>query len=490
MLKIAMIGAGSVGFTRRLMMDLLAVPEFQDTEFRLMDINEENLEMIANLCTAMIHTNGLAATVIPTTVQREAVKDADYVFCMARVGGLEAFQHDVEIPLRYGVDQCVGDTLGPGGVFFGLRTIPVLLDLAKDMRELAPNALLLNYSNPMAMNTWALRRAGGIKVVGLCHGVQGGHKQIATALGLPQEEMDFICAGINHQTWYIQVTHKGNDMLPYLLEAFERHPALSKSEPCRIDVLRRFGYYSTESNGHLSEYLPWYRKRKEEIDKWIYPDVWIGGSTAGYLNHCKDKTEEYREMYPKWLNGEAEYIRLGERSNEHGSYIIEALETGRTYRGHFNVENRGNISNLPDGCTIEIPGYVDANGISMTVIGDLPLQCAATCRASISVQEMAVHAALTGDRELVKLAVLHDPLTAAVCSTDEVWSMCDEMFEALAQWMPQFNGEGRRWSDIPQPDGGNYRFARSKRHHSLPTYTEGYNNQQPDERLIVGHSDN
>ncbi|MCZ8511581.1 alpha-glucosidase/alpha-galactosidase [Paenibacillus filicis] len=490
MLKIAMIGAGSVGFTRRLMMDILAVPEFQDTEFRLMDINEENLTMISNLCGHMIQTNGLPATVVPTTNQREAVKGADYVFCMARVGGLEAFRHDVEIPLKYGVDQCVGDTLGPGGVFFALRTIPVLLDLAEDMRELAPGALLLNYSNPMAMNTWALRRAGGIKVVGLCHGVQGGHKQIATALGLPQHEVDFVCAGINHQTWYIQVTHKGQDMLPYLLDAFENHPQLSRSEPCRIDVLRRFGYYSTESNGHLSEYLPWYRKRKEEIDQWIYPDVWIGGRTAGYLNHCLTKTEEYKEMYPKWLKGEAEYIKLGERSNEHGSYIIEALETGRSYRGHFNIENRGLITNLPDKCTIEIPCYVDGNGIHPTFVGDLPLQCAATCRTSISVQEMAVQAALTGDRELVKLAVLHDPLTAAVCSTKEVWAMCEEMLEALAPWMPQFNGDGRRWADRPQPDMGVYRFP--KKSANRPPFSSANRESAAagNERLIVGHSDN
>jgi alpha-galactosidase len=491
MLKITMIGAGSVGFTRRLMMDILAVPGFRDAEFKLMDINEENLMMISNLCRHMIKANGLPATIMPTTNQREAIKGADYVFCMARVGGLEAFRHDVEIPLKYGVDQCVGDTLGPGGVFFALRTIPVLLDLAKDMRELAPGALLLNYSNPMAMNTWALRRAGGIKVVGLCHGVQGGHKQISTALGLPQDEVDFICAGINHQTWYIQVTHKGQDMLPHLLEAFENHPQLSKSEPCRIDVLRRFGYYSTESNGHLSEYLPWYRKRKEEIDQWVYPEVWIGGRTAGYLNHCRTKTEEYKEMYPKWLNGEAEYIKLGERSNEHGSYIIEALETGCTYRGHFNIVNRSLITNLPDGCTIEIPCYVDSNGISPTFIGDLPLQCAATCRASISVQEMAVQAALNGDRELVKLAVLHDPLTAAVCNTKEVWEMCDEMLEALAPWMPQFNGEGRRWPDLPQPDNGVYRFPKKAPGH-LSSSISGNREATVtgNERLIVGHSDN
>lgn len=463
MLKIAMIGAGSIGFTRRLIMDLLAVPEFRNTEFRLMDIDADNLEMVTNLSRKMLEVNGLKeATILSTTNQREAIAGVDYVICTARVGGLEAYRHDIEIPLKYGVEQCIGDTLGPGGVFFALRTIPVLLDIARDMRELAPNALLLNYSNPMAMNTWALRRAGGVRVVGLCHGVQHGHSQIADALGLPQAEVDHICAGINHQTWYIKVSHKGKDMLPYILEAFENHPTLPQTEPCRIDVLRRFGYYSTESNGHLSEYLPWYRKKSANMDKWINKDVWIGGTTAAYLEHCHERIEEYKEAYPKWLSGELDSIPLGQRSEEHGSYIIEALETGRVYRGHFNIENQGLITNLPNGSTIEIPCYVDGNGISPTYIGDLPLACAATCRASISVQEMAVEAALTGNRELVKQAILHDPLTAAICGTEQVWSMVDEMLEALAPWLPQFNGEGRTWADIPQPESGLYGIKTAK----------------------------
>jgi alpha-galactosidase len=352
------------------------------------------------------------------------------------------------------VDQCVGDTLGPGGIFYALRTIPVLLDLAEDMRAVAPGALLLNYSNPMAMNCWAVRRAGGVRIVGLCHGVQHGHRQIAAALGLPAKELDYICAGINHQTWFIQLTHKGRDMRPFLLAAFEKNPKLAREEPVRIDILKRFGYYSTESNGHLSEYLPWYRKRPADMGRWIYPDVWIGGRTAGYLDQCRKSADSYRQMYPQWMSGEAEYIKLGQRSEEHGSYIIEALETSRTYRGHFNVANQGLITNLPAGCTVEIPCYVDGNGISPAWVGALPLPCAATCRVSINVQEMAVEAALTGDRELVKLAMLHDPLTGAVCTPDEVWSMCDEMFTALAPWLPQFNGEGRRWPDIPQPQKG------------------------------------
>ncbi len=439
MIKVAMIGAGSVGFTRRLFMDILAVPEFRDTEFRLMDISEENLEMAANLCRKMAEDNSLPAKVIGTTDRREALRGADYVISTVRVGGLEAFAHDIEIPLKYGVDQCVGDTLGPGGIFYALRTIPVLLDVAKDMRELCPNALLLNYSNPMAMNTWALRKAGGVRVVGLCHGVQGGAWQIAHALGIPHEEMEYICAGINHQTWFIKVTHKGKDLTDKVLEAFRNTPDLVKGEPLRIDVMERFGYYSTESNGHLSEYVPWYRKgSQEEKDRWYDYSTWIGGETGGYLRVCRESQDDYKKNYPKWMSGELEQIKLGERSHEHGSWIIEALETGRRYWGCFNVGNTGLITNLPDGCTVELPCIVDSNGIQPTFVGDLPMQCAATCRASVSVQEMTVEAALTGDKHLVKLAALHDPLTGAILKPDEVWAMCDEMFEKLAPWLPQF----------------------------------------------------
>jgi alpha-galactosidase len=460
MVKIAMIGAGSIGFTRKLVQDVLCVPELADTEFRFMDISEKNLEMVTNLTRKMIKENKLPSKIVSTMNRKRAITGADYVISVARVGGLEAFAHDVEIPLKYGVDQCVADTLGPGGVFYALRTIPVLLDVAADIRELAPDALFLNYSNPMAMNTWAVRRAGGVHIVGLCHGVEGGHRLISKALGLPPEEVDFICAGINHQTWYIQVTHKGKDMLPGLLEKMEANPDIAKAEPCRLDVMRRFGYFSTESNGHLSEYLPWYRKRPDEISRWIYTGTWIGGPTGGYLDACRKNRNEYENKYPQWIEEPSPRITAENRSGEHASHIIEALETGRTYRGHFNVQNNGCITNLPNDCTIEIPCYVDGNGLHPAWVGPLPMACAATCRVSVNVQEMVVEAALTGNRELVKQAVLHDPLTAAVCNTEEVWKMCDEMFEALAPWLPQFNGEGRAWSDIPQPKSGILRFPK------------------------------
>ncbi|MDR2071298.1 MAG: hypothetical protein LBP81_07800, partial [Treponema sp.] len=263
MMKIALIGAGSVGFTRKIVTDILSVPELRNTELSLMDIDDANLDRIFQILERDIKANGLShVRLTRTTDRRESLKGANYVFSFIRVGGLDAFALDVEIPLKYGVDQCVGDTLCAGGIMYGQRTIPVILDICKDIREAAePDALFLNYTNPNAMNTWAANTYGGVRTLGLCHGVQHGHKQIAEVLGVPAAELDIICAGINHQTWYIQVRHKGKDMRGKLLEGFRRHPAYRVQEKVRIDILERFGYYSTESNGHLSEYLPWYRKR-------------------------------------------------------------------------------------------------------------------------------------------------------------------------------------------------------------------------------------
>lgn len=456
-LKIAMIGAGSVGFTRRLMYDLLAVPEFSDTHFALMDISEKNLSMVRQLCERDIKANNLPATVTSTLDRREAIKDADYVICMIRAGGLDAFATDIDIPLKYGVDQCVGDTLCAGGLMYAQRTIPILLDICKDIREIAkPNALFLNYSNPMAMNTWACNKYGGVRTIGLCHGVQHGHEQIAECIELwarrenligddekvTLKDVDIICAGINHQTWYVKVQWRGIDMIPKMLELFENHPVYREQEKVRIDVIRRFGYYSTESNGHFSEYVPWYRKRTDEIMKWIDLSHWIHGETGGYLRVCTEGRNWFETDFPNWLEEDPPVIGAGgKRSLEHGSYIIEGLETGRVYRGHFNIPNQSHITNLPNGCVIEIPGYVDHNGINMPVVGDLPLAVAATCSASVRVQEMGMEAAVHGDVMLLKQAMLHDPLVGAVCNPDEIWQMADEMIVAQAQWLPTYATE-------------------------------------------------
>ena len=440
-MKIAIIGAGSVGFTRTLVRDMLCVPELQAVEFALTDIDAHNLDRIREILERMVSGNGLPATISATTDRRAALAGARYVINCARIGGLEAFAEDIRIPLRYGVDQCVGDTLCAGGILYGQRSIAATLDFCRDIREVAePGARLLNYANPMAMNTWAAIEHGGVETIGLCHGVQHGWKQIAEVLGAEDpHEVEYLCTGINHQTWYLDVRLRGRPVdSAELLAAFERHPVHSRQEKVRIDVLRRFGHYSTESNGHLSEYLPWYRKRPDEIERWIDPSEWIHGETGGYLRVCMEGRHWFEEEFPRILARAGRKIDPERRSTEHASYIVEALETGRVYRGHFNVRNEGLVSNLPADAIVETPGFVDRFGFNMVSGLTLPDACAAPCIASINVQRMAVKAALAGDVDLLKLAVLNDPLVGAVCSPEEVWQMVDEMLVAQAAWLPQY----------------------------------------------------
>jgi alpha-galactosidase len=461
-IKVAVIGAGSVGFTRGICRDILTVPELQDTEFAYHDINEQNLDMVVQLMKRDIEANGVPAKVVSTLNRREALAGANYVLSFVRVGGLEGFQTDVDIPLKYGVDQCVGDTLGPGGIMYAQRGMPALLDFCKDIQEVAaPNALFLNYSNPMAMLTWACNHYGGVQTVGLCHGVQGGHWQISRAIEslarlkgwigpdekVAKKDVDIICAGINHQTWYIQVRWRGMDMVPYLLEAFESVEDFRKTEKVRIDMLRRFGYYSTESNGHLSEYVPWYRKRPGEILEWIDLGTWINGETGGYLRVCTEGRRWFEHDFPNWMAAPPNEFIAEKRGEEHGSYIIESLETGRVYRGHFNVVNNGAISNLPDDCIVEVPGYVDKNGISIPKVGALPLGCAAVCNVSVAVQRLSVEASIKQDVNLLKQSFMMDPLTGAVCNPPEIWQMVDEMLVAGEEWLPQWRDEIVRAKD-------------------------------------------
>lgn len=437
--KIAFIGAGSVGFTRTLLSDLLTVPEFRNTEVAFTDVSAHNLQLVTDLCQRDILENGLDIRINATTNRREALMGAKYVVICVRVGGLEAFKLDVDIPLRYGVDQCVGDTLCAGGIMYGQRGIPAVLGFAKDIREVCdPNVLVLNYANPNVMITWALNVFGKVNTIGLCHGVQGGHHQIAQVLGLQKKDVDIICAGINHQTWYTQVKVNGVDRTGDLLEAFENHPEFSKTEKVRIDILRRFGYYSTESNGHFSEYVAWYRKRPDEIQSWIDMGTWINGETGGYLRVCTEGRNWFETEFPQWMKDAARPYTAEKRSEEHGSYIIEGLETGRLYRGHFNVVNNGTITNLPDDAIVEVPGYVDAHGVNIPKVGDLPLGCAAICNASITVQRMSVLAAVNGDDQLLRQAMMMDPLVGAVCNPPEIWQMVDEMLVEQAQWLPQY----------------------------------------------------
>ena len=437
--KLAVIGAGSLVFTRTLFTDLMSVPEFHNIQVAFTDINPDNLQKAAGLCQRDLDANNIPVRIETTTDRREAFRGARYIVNCVRVGGLEAFETDIDIPLKYGVDQCVGDTICIGGIMYGQRVIAQMLEFCRDIREVAEkDAILLNYSNPNAMVVWACNKYGGVKTIGLCHGEIHGEMQIAEVLGIPREELDVICAGINHQTWYISVKHNGEQMLDRILPGFEAHERFREEEKVRIDMLRRFGYYSTESNGHLSEYVAWYRKRPDEIGRWINLDSWINGETGGYLRVTREERNWFETVYPKLLQEPPKKMDGSERSREHGSYIIEALETGRRYRGHFNVMNEGCITNLPWECVVEVPCYADGNGISVPKAGDLPLGCAAVCSQSIWVQRLAVEAAVSGDVNLLKQAALMDPLTGAVCNPPEVWQMVDEMLVAQEQWLPQY----------------------------------------------------
>ena len=454
-IKIAFIGAGSLTFTRDLFRDILTVPELRDTQFAFMDINKRYLDMTAELCRKDIRASKLPATILATTDRRKALEGARYVVSCVRIGGLEAFKSDIDIPLKYGVDQCVGDTLCAGGIMYGQRNIAFMMDLCRDIREVAgEDVLLLNYANPNAMNTWAAIHHGGVNALGLCHGVMAGHREVAEVVQLlvngrkkpggrgyvsvTTRDVDIVCAGINHQTWYIQVQYKGEDWTGRLLEGFEKHPVYSRTEKVRIDLLRRFGYYTTESNGHCSEYVPWYRKRPADIPAWIDLSSWICGETGGYLRMCIVGRDRFQKVYRDTLKEAAAPLSPEKRGHEHGSYIIEALETGRLYRGHFNVVNHGCIPNLPENAIVEVPGYVDHNGVNIPRVGALPLGCAAVCNAAITVQRLAVEAGVRGDPDVLKQAMMMDPLTGAVCDPEEISQMTDEMLVAQARWLPQY----------------------------------------------------
>lgn len=454
-IKVAFIGAGSIGFTRNLMRDILSVPELADTRISFTDINKRNLDMITQLAVRDIEHNKLPATITSTTNRRKALEGADYIINCTRIGGLEAFKLDIDIPLKYGIDQCVGDTLCAGGIMYAQRNIPQILAFCRDIEEVSkPNALYLSYANPMAMNTWAATRYSKVRSIGLCHGVQGAHHQITSVIELlinkgrkPESrgyrkispaEVTVTALGINHQTWFVKSVFEGRDYTSLLLEGFEQHPEFSKTEKVRIDMLRRFGLYSTESNGHLSEYVPWYRKRTGEIKQWIDMSSWINGETGGYLRVCTEGRNWFKTDFPNWMRATPPVFSMETRGGEHAGYIIEALETGRTYRGHFNVLNRDCISNLPSDCIVEVPCYADKTGINVPQYGPLPLGAAAVCNSSIQVQRMAVEAAVHGDVTLLKQAMMMDPLTSAVCNPPEISQLADEMLVAQAEWLPQY----------------------------------------------------
>lgn len=443
MAKITLIGAGSIVFTRNLCNDILLTPALQDSTICLMDIDPARLEQARALVQTLVDRRGLKARVEATLDRKQAIKDAGYVITTFQQGGLEAYTLDIEIPRKYGVEQCVGDTLGPGGVFRGLRTIPVLLDICDDIDDLAPDALLLNYVNPMAANCWGVSAGSGRQYVGLCHSVQGTSMMLAKWAGVPYDEVNFVCAGINHQSFFLEFSHGHEDIYPKLWKAIE-DPKIYGTEPVRIEMMKYFGYFVTESSGHASEYVPYFRKNVKMIEEELVPlfkspdDAWFDfGRTGGYLRECQNRAAHMADDYQALISGTREMSLT--RSHEYGSYIIEAMETNRPAKINGNVPNFGLITNLPEGCTVEVPCLVDASGIQPTTIGDLPPQLAALNRTNINVQELVVEACLSGETDAVYHAVMMDPLTAGVCTLPQIHAMVAEMLAAQKAWLPQFD---------------------------------------------------
>jgi alpha-galactosidase len=438
-MKIAMIGAGSIVFTKTLLNDMLATPALVGATYALMSPTESKLRRMEAFAGRMIAENGVEASVYATTDRTEAIRDADYVICMVQVGGMEAFGRDYEIPLKYGVDQCIGDTLGPGGVMRGLRTIPVLVDLVKDMEAVAkPGAILLNYANPMAACCYALGKVSNVPYIGLCHGVQTTLDLISGYVGVPKEQIDHLVGGINHMAWFLKLEHAGQDLYP-LFKANCEKPEYYVNEKVRIEVMRHFGYFMTESTGHLSEYLPWFRS-SERARKLYCDESGFGGESGAYYKWGSMVAEKYAATDPLQFESPA----LLPRSAEYCSYILEARQTGKPFRLQGNVRNDGYITNLPAGCCVEVPVYVDREGLHPLRIGDLPAQCAALNQSNVTVQALSVEAGLSGDPEYAMHAMAMDPLTSACCTLAEARAMTAELLAAEAQWLPQFAGKALR----------------------------------------------
>ena len=434
-MKIAMIGAGSIVFCKTLLNDMFRTQALDGSTYALMGPTMPKLERMKKYADAVISKNGVKATTYTTTDRKNALKGADYVITMFQIGGVDAFKLDYEIPMKHCVDQCIGDSMGPGGIFRGLRTIPVMTEILAEMKELCPKAIVLNYVNPMATVCLGMGRASDIPFVGLCNGVQTTLDLISGYVGVPREQLDYVAAGINHMAWFLKIEKDGVDLYPKLRANFEK-PEYYLNEKVRGEVMRHFGYFMTESTGHLSEYLPWFRKNKKALD--LYCDEpSFGGETGAYYKWCRDIKKKYQEVDSL----ERESGELEPRSKEYCSYILEAAESGRPFRLNGNVMNRGYITNLPQDSCVEVPMYVDRDGLHPLVVGNLPRQLAALNQSNITAQSLAADAALEGDPELVEAAVAMDPLTGAVQTLKETRDMVIEMLEAEKQWLPQFQGK-------------------------------------------------
>jgi alpha-galactosidase len=438
-MKIAMIGAGSIVFAKTLLNDMLATPALSGATFALMSPTELKLRRIEAFANRMIIENGLDAKVYSTTDRKEAIRNADYVICMINVGGARAFEYDYSIPLKYGVDQCIGDSLGPGGIMRGLRGIPVMLDMIQDIETFAkPGAILLNYTNPMAACCYALGKMSNVPFIGLCHGVQTTLDLISGYVGVPKNEIDYLAAGINHMGWFLKLEHKGEDIYP-LFKANCEKPEYFINEKVRIEVMRHFGYFMTESTGNLSEYIPWFRSHERSLKQYCNEPS-FGGESGAYYKWTKLIADKYQDVdYLKYESPE-----LAPRSAEYCSYILEAHTTGHPFRLQGNVRNDGYITNLPSGCCVEVPVYVDKEGLHPLRVGGLPIQCAALNQSNVSVQALTVDAAINSDPERVVQAMAMDPLTSACCTLSEIREMATELLEAEREWLPLFDGKSVR----------------------------------------------
>lgn len=438
-LKVAILGAGSTVFARQLMMDFLLTPGMTEGTFALVDIDAERLELAQAMGERLIELCPDRRWRVEATTDRlQALPGCDYVINTIEVAGLRNVRHDYDIPLRYGVDQCIGDTIGPGGIFKMLRTGPAWLAILRDVERLAPRAVVMNYTNPMSALTLLALRATRLQVVGLCHSVQGTAQQLARYLDVPYDELRFRCGGINHLAWYTELTWHGEDMYPRLREA-ARVPDIYESDPVRFEVLLHFGAFVTESSGHFSEYVPYFRKRPELVSR--YTREGYRGESGFYANNWPTWRATSDEIIRGTLAGQFG-IQL-QRGHEWASYIAEAIETGRPAVIHGNVLNTGLIDNLVPGGCVEVPVLVDGAGLQPVHFGPLPAQLAALDAAHMYVHELMVEAVLERDRRAALRALLLDPLTAAVCSPQEITSMFDEMWQAEKDDLAAFEKLGR-----------------------------------------------
>jgi alpha-galactosidase len=436
--KITFIGAGSLGFTLELARDILTFPLLQDATLSLMDIDAERLEWAKKGVEKLIAAKQAPAKVEATLNRAEALKGADVVLTTILAGSTEVWRHDIEIPKKYGVDICVGDTRGPSGIFRFLRTINPMMDIVRDMEKVCPNAVLLNYTNPMAMLVSAIQKQTFISTTGLCHSVQGTAMMLADWIGAPYDKIDYLCAGINHQAWYLDFKWNGRDAYPLIHKAVTERPEIYNAEPVRNEMYLALGKYVTESSGHNSEYNWWFRKRPDLIEKYCaHGTNWNPGEYAYILKEYQHNEATWKEQVKEALATPLTPEDL-QRGQEYAAYIVNALKGGEPFKFNGNVQNTHLITNLPEGACVEVPMLVDRSGFHPFHVGALPPETALLTQLSSGIEEMTIQASLAGDPTMIYRAICHDPLTASVLSLAEIKEMTNELFARNKDYLPQF----------------------------------------------------